>query len=121
MSIQPDREALLVEYEACLMDISQLDSDIWQAGSVFIGLSVIGFTLLLQTQAKTWGDFVVYVIVSAFGLALLRIWNRLVTGWLRLIHINFFRMREIEMILGMHWTLDKRIPTLDGVEVEVAP
>ena len=132
------------------MDVSQLDNDIWQSGSVFmvllanpfrwgknavfqviltvqwgitslkgrscgvsslenrvrqqhlfIGLSVIGFTLLIQAQARSWSDFVVHMVLSIFGLTLLGIWNRLVTGWLRLIYIDFFRMREIETKLGM--------------------
>lgn len=113
ITTQPDRAVLLVEYEVCMMDVSQLDNDIWQSGSVFIGLSLIGFTLLIQAQAKNWGGFVVYVVLSIFGLTLLAIWNKLATGWLRLIYVNFFRMREIEMELGMQ--RERLIACLDEV------
>jgi len=100
-TITPDKDVLLVEYQVCLADASQLDADIWQSGTMFIALSVIAFSFLIQTQAKNWGDFVVYVLLSVFGLILLFIWHQLANGWLRLAHINFFRMREIESILGM--------------------
>lgn len=95
------KDALLVEYQVCIMDASQLDSNIWQSGGVFIGLSVAGISLLIQTQVRDWGDFIVYVMLSAFGLFLLRIWKLLVNDWLRLISIEFLRMREIERQTGM--------------------
>jgi len=100
--MQPDKDVLLVEYETCMIDMSQLDSDIWQSSSIFLGLSILGFSLLISTQSQNWTDFAVYIIFSIFGLILLIIWHKLVGSWLRLIHINLHRMREIELELGMH-------------------
>jgi cyclic pyranopterin phosphate synthase len=95
------KDAHLMEYQVCIMDISQLDSNIWQSGGLFIGLSVAGVSLLIQTQVKNWGNFIVYMMLSAFGLLLLNIWQLLVNDWLRLININLIRMREIEHETGM--------------------
>ena len=94
------------------MDVSQLDNDIWQSGSVFIGLSVIGLTLLIQAQAKSWGDFVVHMMLSIFGLTLLGIWNKLTAGWLRLVEVNLYRMRAIETEVGMQ--RERLIAWIDG-------
>ena len=100
--MQPSKDVLLVEYQTCMADMSQCDSDMWQASGIFIGLSIVGFSVLIQSQAQTWLDYAVYVLLSIFGLFLLFIWHNLVSGWLRLIHINLYRMRDIESMLGMH-------------------
>jgi len=91
----------LTEYQVCISDVSQLDSDIWQSSYVFLGISIIGFAILLQTQAHDWIDFSVFAITAIFGVSLIIIWSKLCSVWLRLIHINFYRMREIERQLGM--------------------
>ncbi|MCL4528192.1 MAG: hypothetical protein M1282_02120 [Chloroflexi bacterium] len=95
------KDVLLVEYQTCMADMSQCDSDMWQASGIFIGLSIIGFSILIQSQAQNWLDFSIYILLSVFGLFLLFIWHHLTSGWLRLIHINIYRMRQIESSLGM--------------------
>jgi hypothetical protein len=110
--IRGAKDALLTEYEVCLMDVSQLDSDIWQSGSIFLALSLVGISLLVPSKAQTWFDFFVHLGIAVFGLALLFIWRKLVTGWLHLINVNIFRMREIEIELDM-WR-ERYIGYLDG-------
>lgn len=98
---QTSSNVLLTEYEACMMDASQLDSDIWQSGSLIMALSIVSISLLLQTRSKTWVDFLTCVLAAVFGIVILAIWRRLFQGWLYLISVNFYRMREIEDQLGM--------------------
>lgn len=107
-------DILLTEYEVCLNDVSQLDSDIWQSSYIFLGISIVGFTILLQAQAHNWAEIAVHVIVSAVGISLVIIWMKLCSGWLRLIHVNLYRMREIEEELGM-WR-ERLIYYLEGFE-----
>ena len=92
---------LLTEYEVCLADVSQLDSDIWQSGSMLVGVSILLISLLFQRQAQSWVVFAKVLGTAAFGLTVTFIWHKLFSGWLRLIYINFYRMREIEEELDM--------------------
>lgn len=71
MNAKADKEALPTEYEVWLMDASQLDSGIWQLGTVFMGLSIVGFSLLIQTQAKGFSELLIYAVLTIFGLMLL--------------------------------------------------
>lgn len=105
------RAILLAEYQACLTDVSQLDSDIWQSGSIFMGVSVLGISVLLQQRAQTWADFFVFLGTALLGTAVISIWRKLFSGWTRIMYINFYRMRELEEKLGM-WR-ERYIQTLD--------
>lgn len=88
--------ALLTEYQCCLTDISQLDSDIWQSGAVFLGLSLAGIALLGQADVKTWHDLFSQIGIASIGIILLLIWRRLFHRWLFIIRVDFYRMAEIE-------------------------
>ena len=96
-----ENNILLVEYQVCMNDISQLDNDIWHTTNMFLGVSIVGFLLLIQSQCKSFADFLIYVIFACFGFSLVYLWRKFVYSWLKIIHINFYRMREIEYVLGM--------------------
>lgn len=108
-------DILLTEYAVCLNDVSQLDSDIWQSSHIFLGISIVGFTILLQAQVHSWAEIAVHIVISAVGISLVTIWIKLCSGWLRLIHINLYRMREIEEELDM-WR-ERLIYHLEGFKI----
>ena len=92
---------LLTEYTACLNDVSQLDSDIWQSSYVFLGISIAGYTILIQFQVNNWYELGVSCVVAILGVSLLIVWDKLCSEWLKIIQINLHRMREIEKELCM--------------------
>lgn len=117
-------DTMLTEYQACLTDISQLDSDIWQSGTVFIGLSLAGVALLGQTNVRNWIDLLSQIGIALVGIVLLMVWRRLYLRWLFIIHVDFYRMKEIEIEIGSLWMnrylnyLDKEVidDDLDDLE-----
>lgn len=96
-------EILMIEYQTCLSDISQLDSDIWQSGSVFIGLSLAGIALLGQSSVHSLLELISLLGLSLIGIILLFIWRSLIFRWLYIIKVDFYRMAEIERELGEIW------------------
>ncbi len=87
---------LMAEYKACLDDVTQLDSDMWQSSYVFLGGSVIGIPVLLKIQAQSNLELILFFGISIFGISLIYIWHNLCSAWLRIMHIDFYRMVEIE-------------------------
>ena len=79
---------LLTEYTACLNDVSQLDSDIWQSSYVFLGISIAGYTILIQFQVNNWYELGVSCVVAILGVSLVIVWDKLCYEWLRIIKIN---------------------------------
>lgn len=115
MSLTP-REYLgytTVEYQACLSDICQLDSDIWQSRALYIGLSLVGIALLGQMEVTTYLDLATQLGIIFIGIALLMLWRRLFLRWLFIIDVEFFGMSEIEHELDM-W-INRYIHHLDRI------
>jgi hypothetical protein len=103
VKLEDHSNSLLVEYQTCLTDIAQLDSDIWQSGTLFIGLSLAGIALLGQTMVETWFDLATLLGIASISITALSIWTRMIERWSFIIHVDFYRMNEIEMELGHLW------------------
>ena len=101
MTVAEKVQVLCGEYQACITDACQLDNDIWQSATIFFGVSFLGFGVLFQMQAEDIFEFATHIVIALVGITLIILWRRLCSGWLRLLHINFYRMREIEEDLGM--------------------
>jgi len=129
-----ERQALLVEYQACQHDNNASGSSYWTLTGIFIGFSsvllgglVYGLlqnnellqTLLLEVKLspQILALLVIAIVVGGVVIAILcflRRWLRRV-GFLQ--QINFERMRDIERELGMwkswrvhgvdHWTSNR--------------
>lgn len=108
-----NHDALLNEYQACISDNSQLDNDVWQSGSVFIGVSVVGTSLLIQVNVVTITSVFAHISIALVGIIILLVWLIMVRRWLMLIEINFYRMREIETEVGCIWK-ERYIKYLDN-------
>jgi len=123
---KPLEEALLAEYEACEQDNNASPSVYWTMAGIFIGISsaMLGgliygvmannelfqtlFEVISMKQITTNGDprqiLMLGIIILILGSVIVFILYFL-KGWLRRIsflqQINFERMREIELELGM--------------------
>ncbi len=119
-----ERETWLVEYQACEQESNSNALSYWTLAGIFIGLSsillggliysIVANIEIFTTIGVKDDAFILRIIILIFGLAMLFI---LVFLWLwlkrtnYLMDINYARMREIELRLGMCKSL--RVLVLD--------
>ena len=102
---EPAKEALLTEYEACQHDNNSSTLEYWTLTGIFIGISsvLLGGILyrLLSNNEPSQEALVIITVLSVaviVVLAFLCLWVKRVNY---LADINYWRMREIELKLGM--------------------
>ena len=85
--------------------MSQLDSDLWQSGTLplFTAVSLAGIVLVGQAEVSTWIDLTSQLGIALIGIMLLLLWRSLYHRWIFIIHVDFYRMKEIEVELDHMW------------------
>lgn len=96
-----NEDALLEEYRSCDERVGRLDSLMWQTAAIIFPISLAGFAFfgVLTTQSK--GQFLITLAAGIGSIALLLTWFQLSKQWYVYQRIAFYRMREIEPILGL--------------------
>lgn len=106
-----NQKVLLKEYETCQQDINTTVSRYWITVGIFIGVNTALWAAIVYKTASTslanninWEWIVTPILVTIFGLAMIIILHSL-GKWLDrvnwLLHVKYFRMRQIENRLGM--------------------
>lgn len=95
--------ALLTEYEVCQKDAAQVDNDVWRSGSLFMTLSLCGITYVLSRHGQDQEDHYVNLAICSMGLVVQMIWSLMAVRWFGLVGVAFYRMGEIERLLGLRY------------------
>ncbi len=91
---QPDKEALLKEYELCQNSAQSLETPIWQT-SAAIGIGSIGSLILVATAERPL-PLIPTIIIGAFVCLGSYMWLFIAKRWWSIQHTNYLRMRHIE-------------------------
>lgn len=97
----PQQEALLEEYKSCDERIGRVDGLIWQTAAIIFPISLAGIAFFGVLQTHSIEQFFVTTGVGLGSIALLTTWFYLSKQWYVYQRIAFYRMREIEPILGL--------------------
>lgn len=99
------REAWLIEYKTCQQSISDHEGRIWQSATVFVSASIAGLALVAQRLSPTPGALFVISTTSLLSVTILLLWYRLVNRWWSLQNVLWYRMQELDLMLGMRRNL----------------
>jgi hypothetical protein len=95
------QDSLREEYRECSKKIGRLDTLIWQTASVILPITLAGFTFFGLSTNHTPDQFFVVVVTGIGSMALLISWYMLSRNWYFYQLIAFYRIREIEIELGL--------------------
>jgi hypothetical protein len=93
--------ALLQEYNSCDVQISRIDTLIWQTASVVFPITLAGFGYFGLSSTHIAEQFLIACAIGLGSIALLITWCVLSHQWYGYQAIAFYRMREIETELGL--------------------
>ena|SRR5258706_14116100 len=99
---KPNNKAfLLEEYRDCSGKIGRLDNLIWQTASVIFPVTLVGFGYFGKSANHNPDQFISVLVVGIGSISLLMTWLLLSRNWYFYQLISFYRLREIEIELGL--------------------
>jgi hypothetical protein len=108
-----NQTVLLQEYNSCDTLIGRLDTLIWHTASVVFPITLAGFAYFGLSSTHTTEQFFAACAVAIGSISLLITWYLLSRQWYGYQAIAFYRMKEIEIELGLwhyHYSLFMRRP-----------
>jgi hypothetical protein len=109
---------LLEEYRVGHEMVIALNETIWQIAGILVGTSLGAFAIIAAFQSVTKMSLLVSIVVATVSTSLLIIWYLLMERAGSFIRVYYYRMREIEIELGL-WR-NRYIQYLDGVQTDLA-
>lgn len=91
---------LLEEYKSCDERVGRLDGLMWQTAAIVFPISLAGFAFFGIIPAHSREQFLVILAAGIGSIALLTTWLLLSIRWYGYQKLAFYRMREIEPVLG---------------------
>jgi len=96
-----NKTILLEEYRDCSAKIGRLDNLIWQTASVIFPITLAGLGYFGLSSSHSPDQFVSVLIIGIGSMILLMTWLLLSRNWYFYQLIAFYRLREIEIELGL--------------------
>jgi hypothetical protein len=93
--------ALLDEYQSCDGLAKHIDKMIWQLAAVVFPIALAGLSYFGLSSTHTSSEFVIILAVAGGSIALLLAWLSLSNQWADYQKLTYYRLREIEIELGL--------------------
>lgn len=93
--------ALLTEYQVCASRADFCTQLIWMWGTALVGINAAGVGLLAQVDKYSEGRYALVALLAAAASFLVWWWNLAADRWHVIIRVSYFRLQEIETVLGM--------------------
>lgn len=93
--------ALLQEYSTCDSQVSRIDTIIWQTAALIFPITLAALAYFGKSSDQTIRGLLIECVVATGAVSIVTIWYRLTLQWHGYQSIAFYRMKEIELELGM--------------------
>jgi hypothetical protein len=94
-------EALLQEYKSCNDQVSRLDTIVWHTASVIFPISLAGLAYFGVFSNYSRYQLIITIAVAIGSIVMQLMWLLVYRQWHCYQAIAFYRMREIEVELGL--------------------